>query len=786
MKMAPQYSNILLKWVAFFAWLVINTLQGATGFDDDSVASDPAWFEGLSCNNPQLQALNRAQKEDIQEILIKLAEEVKAYESSLVKGCVADEVGSASFIPMGAYSEEYHQAFNKAVKRLLQRKASALAPVPWDDFLGGSHRLSFLVKWQKISDLMAILMGGAGDYEEENPPAWLLSSYTFHPSLGQGYTWLVNALIDDFKKSACVKGMSVKLSYQKRVAMGHRIISEIRSGVQKKERLTGSEVYLLPAEKLEADIKAWLWDNIDKYGDRNPLEGKCAAIGGSFCGTFYLYFTIDSRAYGKCLPGKLWKEVTERHGVVVGNIMAPENDHFLMRLPFALWRGWAPAFLSIAFFVTLFRAGVFTLVREKRRSCRVLWRFYGYYLITMPVGWMMLFLTAMLFNGDSAYNEPHNCKDYLSFLQRENLHALLCDLLFAVLVVTLLTLLCDLLCFIPSMGRFAATIPYGGGEYLLHAFAYVAAGLCGYLYADLYKAMLWRWFRWCYTFRVVTLFTIKFLLSKVEMVFLLTCTFFFTFPSAYFRAPTLRKSWKGMSYGVIVAKVIAAACIISNIPHLLLESTVANALVAVFALWCWQEAFCYVDLFVCYLTNGSGFTCRLLWIVSSAIGFLSQVWLLTMEPLPQSLLGCLSDFIGGNSVPSDKALFRSMVLAFTPVAVGSYLLVSFIDVGRWIGGWEASERVVILKKGEGKTSKPIIFKATASQEREEGHKGDDVAIVEEQEELLEGDNFDSESLTMATPAQQSGSHGLLYGVLLLLAAAVFLLIRAKRGRSPAD
>ena len=54
--------------------------------------------------NPQLQALNRSQKEDLQEILIKLAEEVKAYESSLVKGCVADEVGSASFIPMAAYS----------------------------------------------------------------------------------------------------------------------------------------------------------------------------------------------------------------------------------------------------------------------------------------------------------------------------------------------------------------------------------------------------------------------------------------------------------------------------------------------------------------------------------------------------------------------------------------------------------------------------------------------------------------------------------------------------------
>ena len=164
-------------------------------------------------------------------------------------------------------------------------------------------------------------------------------------------------------------------------------------------------------------------------------------------------FTIGSEAYGKCLPGKLWEEITDRHGVVVGNIMAPENNHLLVRLPFALWRGWVPAFLSIALVVTLFRAGIFTSARVNRRSCWGLWHVYGYYLISMPVGWMMLFLTAMLFNGGCAYNEPHNCKDYLSFLQRENLHALLCDLLFALLVVTLLTLLCNFLHLITFMVR---------------------------------------------------------------------------------------------------------------------------------------------------------------------------------------------------------------------------------------------------------------------------------------------------------------------------------------------
>lgn len=89
------------------------------------------------------------------------------------------------------------------------------------------------------------------------------------------------------------------------------------------------------------------------------------------------------------------------------------------------------------------------------------------------------------------------------------------------------------------------------------------------------------------------------------------------------------------------------------------------------------------------------------------------------------------------------------------------------------------------KKGEGKIPKARIFEATASQEGEEGHKGDDVAIVEGEEELLERDNLDSESLTMDSSAQQSGSRRflLLYGALLFLAAAAFLLIRRKRGSS---
>ena len=109
-----------------------------------------------------------------------------------------------------------------------------------------------------------------------------------------------------------------------------------------------------------------------------------------------------------------------------------------------------------------------------------------------------------------------------------------------------------------------------------------------------------------------------------------------------------------MSYGVIVAKAIAAACIISNIRNLLLESVFANALVAVFALWFWQEAFCYVDVFVCYLTNDSGFACKLLWFVSFAIGSLSQVWLLTVEPLPQSVFRFPSVFMDGVFASSIK------------------------------------------------------------------------------------------------------------------------------------
>ncbi len=367
---------------------------------------------------------------------------------------------------------------------------------------------------------------------------------------------------------------------------------------------------------------------------------------------------------------------------------------------YLLSQGFFWGFITIATFTTLLRIGIFAFVNHERATIGAL-IYASVKLLFSPLGMMILALTGMLLFskgiqrqvilteiswGDVVLQPPS--------AQRKNLYATLFGIFCACIAVTITTFLCNY--FFPPVqganGKEERWLPHlCAYAAILAANRFQASGVSIALLGSAYRFPPPPSIQW------------KFFLSKAETAVLLFFAFVFLFPNAYFQAPSLKKTWKRMSYGILIVKVVLTAGAFAFLQWLLLLISDDNKnvvkirplgmlYIGLFSLWLLQGILCYLDRFVNHITGGSWLVSWLVWLVVSGGALYLEIALyddlvndLNLINRDLNLPQILEHHWGENN----KKLIVVLVLGTHFI----YLILSAIDLFRWMMNWEADDEI---------------------------------------------------------------------------------------------